>query len=93
MDVVDWARAAAALVLTLGLIAAAALAARRMGMLQGPVTGGRRRLAISESLFLDPRRRLVIVNVDGAEHVLLLSPFGDRPIAALERPAAPEPQP
>jgi flagellar protein FliO/FliZ len=81
MNWLDWARAAAALAATLALLAGAALLARRMGMLQSPAPGGKRRMGVVETLFLDPRRRVVIVRVDGQEHVLLLSPFGDRPIA------------
>ena len=82
MNWLDWVRAFFALVMVLGLIAAAAYGARRLGMLQTPVAGGKRRMNIVESLFLDPRRRVVIVRVDDQDHVLLLSPFGDRAIAA-----------
>lgn len=76
MDWIDWARSFAALLATLGLILAAAWGARRLGMLQqGP--NGPRRLKISESLMIDPRRRLVIVRCDEREHLLLLGPGGD----------------
>lgn len=92
MNWLDWARAMAALLATLALIGGAALLARRMGMLQAPAIGAKRRMSVIESLFLDPRRRLVIVKVDGEEHVLLLSPFGDRPIATRQA-AAGEPPP
>ena len=95
MNWLDWLRALAALAATLGLLAGAALLARRMGMLQAPVPGGKRRMGVVESLFLDPRRRVVIVRVDDEDHVLLLSPFGDRPIgvkAAVTAPAAEQPQ-
>jgi flagellar protein FliO/FliZ len=60
-------------------------------MLQAPAVGGKRRMNIVESLFLDPRRRVVIVRVDDQDHVLLLSPFGDKPIAAKPAIAAPVP--
>lgn len=76
MEVLDWARALAALIATLALIGAAAYGARRLGMLQ-PGAQGTRRLKVTESLMLDPRRRLVIVACDGREHLLLLSPAGD----------------
>jgi flagellar protein FliO/FliZ len=62
-----------------------------MGMLQAPPPGGKRRMGVVESLFLDPRRRVVIVRVDQEEHVLLLSPFGDRPIASRVAVIAPPP--
>jgi flagellar protein FliO/FliZ len=76
VDWIDWARALFALLATLALIVGAGYAARRLGMLQ---TGAQapRRLKVSESLMLDPRRRLVIVRCDEREHVLLLSPAGD----------------
>jgi flagellar protein FliO/FliZ len=75
MDIADFARAAFALVLTLGLIGLAAVALRRYG----PEALGRlstlkkeRRLAVVETLVLDPARRLVIVSCDGKERLLLL---------------------
>lgn len=81
MEWLDWARAFAALIATLALIGAAAYGARRLGMLQ-PGVRGERRLSIQESLMIDPRRRLVIVRCDDREHLLLLSPSGDRVVAA-----------
>jgi flagellar protein FliO/FliZ len=82
MDWTYWLRAVAGLAATLALLGGLALLARRLGMLQAPIPGGKRRMAIVESLFLDPRRRVVIVRVDDSDHVLLLSPFGDHPIAS-----------
>jgi flagellar protein FliO/FliZ len=75
MFAADIARAFFALLLTLGLVGLAAYAARRfgpewMGRLQRPKA--ERRLAIVESLPLDPTRRLVLVSLDGAERLLLL---------------------
>jgi flagellar protein FliO/FliZ len=75
MPLSDFLRAIFALVLTLGLIGLAAVALRRYG----PEALGRfanakkdRRLAVVESLVLDPARRLVIVSCDGQERLLLL---------------------
>jgi flagellar protein FliO/FliZ len=76
VDWIDWARALFALIATLALIVGAAYAARRLGMLQ-PGGQGPKRLKVSESLMIDPRRRLVIVRCDGREHLLLLGPAGD----------------
>ncbi|MBC7768320.1 MAG: flagellar biosynthetic protein FliO [Phycisphaerales bacterium] len=45
-------------------------------MLQGGASAPRR-LKLSESLMLDPRRRLVLVRCDGREHLILLGPSGD----------------
>jgi flagellar protein FliO/FliZ len=75
MDFADFARAAFALALTLGLMGLCAVALRRFG----PDTLARlsthkkeRRLAIVETLVLDPSRRLVLVSCDGRERLLLL---------------------
>lgn len=91
MDILDWVRALVALIATLGLIGLAAIAARRLGMLQGIGPGQARRMRVTERLMLDPRRSVVIVRIDSEDHVLLLSPFGERKLARL--PAAPDPVP
>ena len=91
MDILDWVRAVFALVATLGLIGLAAVGARRFGMINGVMPGQVRRMRVMERLMLDPRRSVVIVRVDSEEHVLLLSPFGERKLARM--PAAPEPVP
>ena len=75
MDIADFLRALFALVVTLGLVGLAAVAARRFGpewltRLQRPKA--ERRLAVVESLTLDPARRLVLVSLDGRERLLLL---------------------
>ena len=75
MALPDFLRAVFALALTLGLMGLCALALRRFG----PDVIGRlvkpkaeRRLAVLESLVLDPARRLVLVSCDGEERLLLL---------------------
>jgi flagellar protein FliO/FliZ len=73
--VTEFIRAVFALVLTLGLIGLGAVVLRRYG--PGALSRfGRpkteRRLAVVESLVLDPARRLVIVAVDGREQLMLL---------------------
>jgi flagellar protein FliO/FliZ len=75
MAFADLARALFALVITLGLVGLAAVVARRFGpewmtRLQRPKAD--RRLAIVESLPLDPARRLVLFTLDGRERLLLL---------------------
>jgi flagellar protein FliO/FliZ len=90
VDLLDIARTVFALIATLALIVGAAYGARRLGMLQAGGTGPKR-MRITETLLLDPRRRMVIVRVDEREHVLLLSPGGDLVVgdmAAREIPAA-----
>lgn len=75
MHLADFARATFALVLTLGLIGLAAVALRRygagaLGRFGAPKR--QRRLAVVESLVLDPARRLLIVTCDGEERLILL---------------------
>ena len=75
MPLADFARAIFALAITLGLVGLAAVAARRFGpewmtRLQRP--RAERRMAIVESLPLDPARRLVLVRLDGVERLVLI---------------------
>jgi len=92
LDLLTWARALFALLATLALIGLVAYGARRLNMLQGVVKAPRR-LKITESLMIDPRRRLVVVRFDERELLLLLSPAGDRAIsevAAKNEPGEPQ---
>jgi len=89
MDFTDFLRALFALVLTLGLIGLAAVALRRygpeaLGRFAGPKKD--RRLAVVETLVLDPARRLVIVACDGQERLLLLGE--GRLVTAIDAPKA-----
>lgn len=89
MEMMDWARALAALVVTLALIGLAALLARRLGMVQGlSLQALPKRIKVVERHMLDPRRQMVLVQVDETEHLLLLSPFGDRVLGAASAKAA-----
>lgn len=75
MDFADLARATFALALTLGLVGLAAAALRRFGpdaLARFTPTRRERRLAVVETLVLDPARRLVLVSVDGREQLILL---------------------
>ena len=76
MDAPDLLRAMFALALTLGLIGVAAVLARRYGpsaiFKMQQTTKAQRRLAVVETLMLDPARRLVIVRCDDQERLLLL---------------------
>ena len=88
MDFPSFIRAVFALALTLGLIGLATVALRRYGpdaiaRIQGPKKD--RRLKIVETLVLDPTRRIVIVDCDGAERLLLL---GEGRIVADLKPGA-----
>jgi flagellar protein FliO/FliZ len=65
---------ALALIFVIGLILALAWAARRFGV-GGPLapnTGKRRRLKINEVATLDARHKLVLVQRDAVEHLLVI---------------------
>jgi flagellar protein FliO/FliZ len=75
MNFADFARAMFALAFTLGLVGLGAVALRRFGpeaLARFGANRKERRLAVVESLALDPARRLVIVSCDGKERLLLL---------------------
>ena len=67
-----------ALIFVVALIAVCAWLARRLG-LGGRLAArsGKRRLAILEVLPLDGKRRLVLLQRDGIEHLVLLGHQGD----------------
>ncbi len=92
MDAPDFLRAVFALALTLGLIGVAAVLARRYGpsalFRMQQTTKAQRRLAVVETLMLDPARRLVVVRFDDQERLLLL---GEGRVLA-EQAARPAPQ-
>lgn len=91
MHLADLVRATFALAFTLGLVGLAAWALRRYGpdAVARMVPARReRRLAVVETLILDPARRLVIIRCDGEERLLLLGE--GTPLAPLARPAPPE---
>ncbi|MEI9996522.1 MAG: flagellar biosynthetic protein FliO [Rhizomicrobium sp.] len=93
MDLIDFARYIGALLLVLGLVGAAGLAARRFGVsgLNGLVKpSAARRLAVVETLGLGPRQRLLIIRRDGVEHLVLSGPEGTTVIET-GIPAAPLP--
>jgi len=92
VDIIDFSRYFAALLVVLGLLGGFAVIVRR-GWLPGGfpaianLAGPRaeRRLEVKESLILDPRRRVLIVKADDEEHVLLLGP--ERETLITTRPA------
>lgn len=75
MTFVDFAKAVFALALVLGLIGLCAVALRRFGpdaLSRFVPSRKERRMRVVETLVLDPSRRLVLVDIDGAEQLLLL---------------------
>lgn len=92
MDMLDFARYFAGLVLVLGLLAGFAYLLRR-GMMQGlfpgmPGSQSHRRMSVKESLLLDPRRRVLIIKVDDTEHIVLLGASGEQILDT--KPALPD---
>ncbi|WP_300555904.1 flagellar biosynthetic protein FliO [Maricaulis sp.] len=96
-DAVDWTQYLLAMLVLaglLGLLGLFAMAVQRGWILQG-VTGlagfkpDERRMKIRETLVLDPRRRMVIVEVDDEEHLLLLGATNETLVKT--QPAAPRP--
>jgi flagellar protein FliO/FliZ len=82
----DYLRAAFALIFVVGLIMLLRVFIGRTG-LNKRLAGnkGSARLSIAETLYLDPRRRVVIVRDGDSEHVLLLGVTGDVLIESRKR--------
>ncbi len=78
-DVFTYARAVLALAFVVGLIVLLAVLLKKTG-LDKRLIGNRPavpRLDVMETLYLDPRRRLVLLKCDNKEHLLLLGASGD----------------
>lgn len=104
MEPTDFIRFAAALIFVLALIGAAAFALRASGLMPTGAPrarrSGQRRLAVLETLYLDPKRRLVLIARDGVEHLVILGATGETLVETgveqlhardAERPIFPEP--
>jgi flagellar protein FliO/FliZ len=78
------AQFAAALAFVLALVALIAWLARRFLPGAGGVsTGKRKRLAILETLVLDPKTRAVLLRRDDVEHLIVLGPHGPMKVESL----------
>lgn len=80
MNTADYFRFLAALIFVLALIGVLGWLLRRYaGGAPAPRRGerGRKRLSIVEVRPVDPKRRLILVRRDGAEHLILTGPQGD----------------
>lgn len=78
-DAFTYLRAILALAFVAGLIFLLAALLRKTG-LDKRLTGNNaqdKRLSVSETLYLDPKRRLVLVKCGEQEHLLLLGASGD----------------
>ena len=75
METVDFSRFFLSLAFIILLIWLSAYLVKRFGLdrkLRG-TTGAGGRLQISEVLYLDPRRKLILVRADASEYLLMLS--------------------
>ncbi len=92
MDVMDLARATAALAVTLGLLLAAVALARRFAPHLMAHPGGDRPRAVEvvQTLQLDPRRRLIVTRFGGQDHLILLSATGETLLASALETVIPE---
>ena len=94
MDLENYLRFLAALVLVIGLIGTVAWVARRFGLagrLPSLKRRGERRLGVIEYMALDPKTRLVLVRRDDTQHLLLLGAAGPVVVErGIAEPAPPE---
>ena len=75
MDLLDIPRVIFALLIVIGLIGLGAAAAQRYQNTAARLNRlSSRRLKIIETLYLDPKRRVLIIRRDDREHVVLLGP-------------------
>jgi flagellar protein FliO/FliZ len=91
MDPESYFRYLLALIFVVGLILAAGYAARRfgMGLHVAPRQRGQKRLVINEIAALDARRRLVLVQRDETEHLILLGANGETVLeSGIQKPKA-----
>lgn len=75
MDVMEYSKFFFALAFVLGMIWALAWVAKRSGLdkrLRG-VTGNNGRLAVTDVLYLDPRRKITLVRADDREYLILIA--------------------
>lgn len=85
MAYIDYARVAAALALVLGLIVLIGWLAKRLGLEKKLAGVGRSsaRMKIEEVLYLDGRRKLLLVKKDEQEILLLLGAQGEQVVEAI----------
>jgi flagellar protein FliO/FliZ len=76
LELADFSRAVIGLGVVLSLMAGVFWLLRRFAPAGAMARGGGRRLALVESLPLDPRTRLVLVRHDDREHLVMISSTG-----------------
>jgi flagellar protein FliO/FliZ len=88
MELADYSRYFFALAFVLGLIWAAAAAAKRFGLdqkMRGISGAKHSRLQLVDVLYLDPKRKLTLVRADDREYMLLLTPESAIVVDKLEK--------
>lgn len=76
MDVLDLGRYFGALILVMGLLGFAWLAARKYGV-PGVMQGtSQKRLSVVETLMIGPRHKIYLLRRDGVEHLVMVGPQG-----------------
>jgi flagellar protein FliO/FliZ len=76
MESVDYTRTFLVLAFIMGLIWLCAWLAKRFGLdkkLRGVTGGAAGRLAVTDTIYVDPKRKLLLVRADTREYVLLVS--------------------
>jgi flagellar protein FliO/FliZ len=73
MDYALYLRAIITLIFLLGVMVVVLWGLRRLNLVESvkPARGRTRRLAVIESLAIDPKRRLLLIRRDGVEHLVM----------------------
>lgn len=79
METPEIIRFVGSFLIVLALMGGLALVLRKLGAMQGVPSkiGGNKRMKVIESLSLDYRRRLFLVQCDDRQHVIMLGPNGE----------------
>ena len=77
MDAAEVIKMFAALVFVLALMGGLALLLKKLGLQGRSLSTGPRRLKILETLPLDARRRLVLIERDDTQHLVILGASGE----------------
>lgn len=78
MEAANILQAVLALVFVIGLIGASSLLYRRFVLEKNIIKGGqKRRLEVSEQLYIDSKRRLVLIKKDESEFLILIGANGE----------------
>ena len=92
LELADFSRTIMGLGVVLLLMGVVFWLLRRFGQASAAIRlGSGRRLALVESLALDPRTRLVLVRQDEREHLIVVSSAGNASLVQTTGPTAPGP--